>query len=149
MQKTMRSPGEAEAGYLAAPVQTSEEPWCMRERFTTYFVYNQQKQKMTTCTKASLSLLSGEFRKGGPVGIHFSVKRAFGKHIFCGTGRKCTRLPQLPTPQPLSLSLTLCIPLPFSPPPFLSHMCEHAHTHTHYIFICLLRIHTKLLGIRL
>lgn len=27
------------------------------------------------------------------MGIHFSVKRASRKHIFCGTGRKYSRLP--------------------------------------------------------
>ena len=55
----------------------------------------------------SLSLLSGEFNKGGPVGIHFSVKRASRKHIFCGVGRKYGRLP------------------------------THTHTHTHTILCLL------------
>ena len=64
---------------------------------------------MTTSIKASLFLLSGEFNKGGPVGIHFSVKRASRKHIFCGVGRKYGRLP---TPTHL-------------------HTPTHTHTHTH------------------
>lgn len=146
MQKTVRSPGEAEAGYLAALVQTSEESWCMRERFTTYFVYNQQKQKMTTSTKVSLSLSPlRRIQKGRASGHSLQCQKGFRKTHFLWDREEMYQTSSTPHhPTPVSLPLPLCLPLPFPPPPF-SHTC----THTHYNFIRLLRIHIKLLGIRL
>lgn len=51
------------------------------------------------------------------MGIHFGVKRASRKHIFCGAERKCGRLP--------------------------THIDTHRHTLTHTLILCLLTMHMK------